>query len=75
VLRRRLEIALAVIPLLTAAVTLYWPRWIESVVGLEPDAGAGETEWQLVLLLIVLALAAKLRPLSRLPPVHPSQRW
>ncbi len=60
-LRRNLETALAVILGLAAAITLCWPRWIESVVGLEPDTGAGETEWELVLLLFVLAFAATLR--------------
>jgi hypothetical protein len=41
-------------------VTLLWPRWIESLTGLEPDAGSGEVEWGIVAMFAVLALAAGL---------------
>jgi hypothetical protein len=41
-------------------VTLFWPRWIESLTGLEPDAGSGDAEWGIVILFAVLALAAGL---------------
>ena len=40
-------------------VTLFWPRWIESI-GFEPDAGSGEAEWGAVLLFAVLALVTDL---------------
>ena len=59
-LRPRLETALAVILAVLAVVTLFWPRWIEVLTGLEPDAGSGEAEWGIVVLLAVLALAAGL---------------
>jgi len=59
-LRPRLEIALAVALAVLAAVTAFWPRWIESLTGLEPDAGSGETEWEMVAVFAVLALAASL---------------
>jgi hypothetical protein len=41
-------------------VTLHWPRWIENLSWLDPDAGSGEAEWGIATVLAVLALAAGL---------------
>jgi hypothetical protein len=59
-LKPRLETALAILLAILTAVTLFWPHWIESVTGLEPDAGSGEAEWGIVTLFAVLALAVGL---------------
>jgi hypothetical protein len=59
-LRPRLETALAILLAILTAVTLLWPRWIESLTGLEPDAGSGEAEWGIVIVFAVLALLAGL---------------
>jgi hypothetical protein len=59
-LRSRLETVLAMTLAVLAVVTLFWPRWIEGLTGLEPDAGSGEAEWGIVVLFAVLALAAGL---------------
>ena len=59
-LRPRIEAALAVVLAAASVVALIWPRWIESLTGLEPDAGSGETEWAIVALFALLALAAGL---------------
>ena len=59
-LRPRVETALAMILAVVAVLTLCWPRWIEGLTGLEPDAGSGEAEWGIVVLFAVLALAAGL---------------
>ena len=59
-LRPRVETVVAMILAVLAMVTLFWPRWIESLTGLEPDAGSGGAEWGIVALFAVLALAAGL---------------
>ena len=38
--------------------TWLWPDWIELTLGAEPDAGNGETEWSIVIVLGLAALAA-----------------
>ncbi len=54
-LRVRLETALACLFALAATATAIWPTWVESLTGLEPDAGSGEAEWWFVLVLAVAA--------------------
>jgi hypothetical protein len=56
--RVRIELVLATLCVLGAIATLIWPTWIESLTGLEPDAGSGETEWWLVVVLGVAAVVA-----------------
>lgn len=46
----------AVFAVLTVA-TLAWPAWIESLTGLDPDAGSGEIEWWIVVLLGLVTIA------------------
>jgi hypothetical protein len=60
VLRARIEAVLAVACGILAAITLVWPTWIEKITGLEPDAGTGETEWGLVVVLGAFAVVAAL---------------
>lgn len=40
----RLEVALAMIGATLFALSLVFPRWIEALTGLEPDAGSGNAE-------------------------------
>jgi len=47
-IRMRIETVLAGIFALLAVVTAVWPTWIESITGLEPDAGSGAAEWAIV---------------------------
>jgi hypothetical protein len=54
VIRARIELGLAAVFAVLTAVTLVWPTWIESLTGLEPDRGSGETEWWIV---VVFGLA------------------
>lgn len=56
--RARLELALAVLLAAAAAATTVWPTWLESLTGLEPDGGSGATEWWLVGVLALAAVAS-----------------
>lgn len=38
--------------------TLLWPTWIESLTRFEPDGGNGESEWWLVGILAIAAVAS-----------------
>jgi hypothetical protein len=58
--RVRIEMALVIVAALLAIVALVWPTWIESLFGISPDGGSGETEWWLV---IAFAAAAGLAAL------------
>ena len=57
-LKARIETVLAVVAATLAVVTLIWPMWIEDLFGVTPDAGSGETEWWLVAVFAVVAVAA-----------------
>ena len=57
-LRVRVEVVLSLLCAVLAAVTMIWPTWIESLTGLEPDAGTGEAEWWIVLVFAVGAVGA-----------------
>ena len=57
--RARVELVLAVMSAVLALVTAVWPTWIESLFGVSPDGGSGETEWWLVLA-VVAAVATVL---------------
>jgi hypothetical protein len=54
----RLEAFLAVAFGILAVVTALWPTWIESITGLDPDAGSGSLEWGIVAVFAVVALGA-----------------
>ncbi len=59
-LKARLELGLATITGVLTVVTFFWPTWLESLTGLQPDEGRGETEWGLVLLLAAITLVMAL---------------
>jgi hypothetical protein len=58
--RARAEMLLAGVVGALAVATWFWPTWLESLTGLEPDAGSGETEWWLVAVFGVCAVAFSL---------------
>ncbi len=57
------EVILAAACAVLAVATAIHPDWIESLTGLDPDAGSGSAEWAvtLVLALVAVALAAGAR--------------
>jgi hypothetical protein len=55
-LKSRIETGLAVVAGALAVVTLFWPTWIETLFGVEPDAGSGEAEWWVVAVLALVAV-------------------
>ena len=55
--RTRVEIVLSVVFALLTVGTAAWPRWIESVFGVDPDGGSGALEWLIVAGFGVLAIA------------------
>jgi H+/Cl- antiporter ClcA len=59
-LKARIETVLAVVTGILAIVTLVWPTWIETLVGVDPDSGSGATEWLIVIALAGLAVASGL---------------
>ena len=60
VIKMRVEMVLVGIFGVLAVVTMLWPTWIESITGLEPDAGSGAAEWAVVAVFAVVAGAAAL---------------
>lgn len=73
-LKARIETSFAVVAGVLAAVTLIWPTWIETLFGVEPDAGSGAAEWLIVVVLALVAVTSGLfarrdyRAVRRLPP-------
>ena len=59
-LKARIESALAVVAGALTVLTLFWPQWIESFFGVEPDGGNGETEWWVVVILAVVTATSGL---------------
>jgi hypothetical protein len=51
-----LEVALALVTGLLAALTAALPDWIEAVFGFDPDSGSGAFEWGLTVVLAVVTL-------------------
>ena len=72
--KARTELSLAVLFAAAAIATAIWPTWLESLTGLDPDGGSGETEWWLVALLGVAAVVSGLvarrsfAAIRRVPP-------
>jgi hypothetical protein len=40
-----------------AVVTVVWPTWIETTIGVEPDGGSGALEWLVIVVLGVVGVA------------------
>jgi hypothetical protein len=59
-LKPRIEAVLAVLFSALALVTAFWPTWIETVFGADPDSGDGSSEWLVVAVFGVVAIAALL---------------
>jgi len=57
-IKARVEFGLGVVFVVLAIITAIWPTWIETVTGLVPDQGSGETEWVFVLVFGVLGVVA-----------------
>jgi len=55
-LKARIETCLAVVAGTLAVATLFWPTWIETLFGVEPDGGSGEAEWLIVAVLALVAV-------------------
>ena len=71
-LRRRfwVETACAATTGVMAVVTLLWPAWIESIVGVDPDHGSGALEWFVVAALAALSLILTAAARYELRPAH-----
>jgi hypothetical protein len=60
--RFNLETAFAVLSGACAVLTLFWPAWLELVVGWDPDHGHGAVEWMIIAVFFVVALVLGLPP-------------
>jgi hypothetical protein len=60
VLRARIEIVLSALLGIATIMTAVWPRWIEDLLGFDPDGGNGTAEWAVVVVLAVTTIAAAL---------------
>jgi hypothetical protein len=65
----RVEMGLAAVAVILAAVSAAWPEWIEALFGVEPDAGNGAAEWGIVLALLLAAVVLGVRGRSDLRAV------
>jgi hypothetical protein len=54
------DVCAAVASVLVLAVTAIYPTWIESVFGLDPDAGSGAVEWWIAALAVGVAVGSSL---------------
>ena len=76
--RAWVEWTLAALLAAAAVATAVWPTWIETLFGVEPDGGSGETEWWIVVVLGVLALVVAAlagRTSIRARSAPPAQEW
>ncbi|MFG3228521.1 hypothetical protein ACGF07_27600 [Kitasatospora sp. NPDC048194] len=67
-----LETALGSLSGLLFLLTLVWPEWIETLLGLDPDAGSGAAEWLVVALLATATAACALAARTEWRRTHPS---
>ena len=56
--KTRAEAALSAFFAVMAVITAFWPDWLETVFGVDPDGGNGTAEWLAVALLGVAAIVA-----------------
>jgi len=57
----RLETILAVFAGALGVLTIFWPAWIETITGWDPDRHNGSFEWLIVAALLTLSVAMGLR--------------
>ncbi|GAA5021063.1 hypothetical protein GCM10023258_10150 [Terrabacter aeriphilus] len=65
-------LAVGLLALATAVLTLAWPEWIEAVFGAEPDEGRGSTEQGVAVacaVVFLICVAASARIVLRSRPV------
>jgi len=49
---------MAVVFAIWAGITLIWPDWIETTIGVDPDSGSGTAEWAVIIVLAAIAVVA-----------------
>ncbi|MFD7905536.1 ABC transporter permease [Kitasatospora sp. NPDC059722] len=67
-----LETALGSLSGLLFLITLVWPQWIETLLGVDPDAGSGAAEWLVVALAAAVTAACALGARTEWRRTHPS---
>jgi len=56
--RFRVEVGLAAVMAVLAALTVVWPDWIEGLTGQSPDHGDGSAEWVVTCIFAAAAVVA-----------------
>ncbi|MFB7128492.1 ABC transporter permease [Kitasatospora sp. NPDC056273] len=67
-----LETALGALSGLLFLLTLVWPQWIETLLGLDPDAGSGAAEWLVVALAAAVTAGCALGARTEWRRAHPA---
>ncbi|MFH8384159.1 ABC transporter permease [Kitasatospora sp. NPDC018058] len=67
-----LETVLGALSGLLFLITVVWPAWIETVFGLDPDAGNGAAEWLVVAATAVVTAVCALGARIEWRRTHPS---
>ena len=52
-----LETVIALCAGLLGVLTIFWPDWIEGLIGWDPDNHSGSMEWMIVAILLIAAAA------------------
>jgi len=68
------EVVLAAASAVLAVTTAIHPDWIESLTGLDPDAGSGSAEWAVTLVLALAAVALAVGAGFTRSALHPARR-
>lgn len=67
------EVILAAASAVLAIATAIHPDWIESLTGLDPDAGSGSAEWVVTLILALAAVALAVGARFTRSALHPAR--